>query len=320
MLLKIMLTTLMTASFVAAQQPVKPSTAALSPVPLWPQDGDTSRLPKGQYVFYDPPAGEYVISYAVDAGNMQSSQPTLLRFGTHNLIDPEVSFTAASGSNESFHYTYGVANGARARQSIQKVGIIVYFDGNPRAWHASWISSLGTGPLHDLATSNVTTATINWEPNTAAQSIAPGTIVTDFVVDSTSLPGFTTMIFRGASQSNEYSAEAVASLPNEVRDQAARVFKAPWDRMTRLVIGPKFSKGVSQSTIAQNFLFGLQSLIRERKLDSNSPFVKSAIGLLSAQLESGGTALINPVDIAFDKAKPGLEATIAHALQATLTQ
>jgi len=38
----------------------------LSPVPLWPANGDTSQLPKDHYVFYDLHAGEYVAFYPTD--------------------------------------------------------------------------------------------------------------------------------------------------------------------------------------------------------------------------------------------------------------
>jgi hypothetical protein len=100
------------ASGIWAQAPVAAQMAMLSPVPLWPGDGDTSQLPKGQHVFYDPPSAEYVVYYIPDSADASPAQPTMLRFGSHSLVNPEVTFTVASTSDRSLHYTYDVANGA----------------------------------------------------------------------------------------------------------------------------------------------------------------------------------------------------------------
>jgi hypothetical protein len=294
--------------------------AGLSPVPLWPQDGDTSQLPAGQYVFYDPPSGEYVVYYAARSDSSTTTDPIVLRFGTHALLDPAVTATVTSGGNGSLHYAYEISNGTYARQSIQRISLLVASDSTLRASHPNWASNMGDSGARDITAPGANLSTVDWASNTPGQTIAPGTKLGGFLVDSTLLPGFTTMIWRGATRSREYSPEAVASLPAEARDQISRVFTGAWDVKSRLVVGPRFPKGAPQSDIAQNFLLGMQSLMRERQLDSTSPFVQSAVALLSAQLESGGPVVINPNGIAFDKAKPGLEGTIANALQIALAQ
>lgn len=320
MLLKTISISLSFVSILGAQVPAIKTAASLSPVPLWPQNGDTARLPKGQYVFYDPPSGEYVVYYAGNTTDGPVAQPTLLRFGAHALVDPAIKFTVASTGNGIFQYTYDVSNGSHARQSIQKIRMLIYSDSTPRMSQANWTGNVGSSKTHDVAAPTMTAATIDWAPNPTSQPIAPGTTVTGFVVDSTSRPGFTTAIFRGATQSKEYNPAAVASLPNDVQDQAARVFNASWDTKTRLVIGPRFSKDASQADVAQNFLFGIQSFIRDGKLDSSSPFIQSTTRLLSAELESSGSNGINASTLALSEAKPGLETTIANALQIALTQ
>ncbi len=86
-----------------------------------------------------------------------------------------------------------------------------------------------------------------------------------------------------------------------------------------MVIGPKFARNTSQSEIVQNFLFGIKALIRGKKLNSSSPFAEGAVQLLSAQVDSGGLASLDPKKLSFlEQAGPGLEATIANALQAAL--
>lgn len=289
---------------------------ALSPVPLWPQNGDTSQLPKGQYVFYDPHAGEYVVYYAPDSADGRSVYPTTLRFGTHSLVDPDVTSTVSANSDGSLHYSYIVANGKYARQPIQKIGLSVFDDANPKATHASWTMNEKAQNIYDLGTPAKSMAAIEWTTNSAAGPIAAGAAVAGFGVDSTSLPGFVSMEFRGDSKSSEYTPDAVAALQKEVRDQLARVMNPSWDAQNAMVIGPRFAKGTSQSTIAQNFDFGIQVLVRHKKLDANSPFVQNAQKALDSQLQSNDQIQLNLSSLDFTKdANTDLEKKIANALE-----
>jgi hypothetical protein len=317
MFLRIVSLTLVLAPLLGAQGTPK-IRAGLSPVPLWPQDGDTSRLPKDQYVFYDPPAGEYVVYYAAPAGDTRALEPVVLRFGTHGLVDPTVTVTISAGGTGSLHYAYEVSNGSYARQSIQKMSLLVGPDSNLQAMHPTWTNAHETSGVRDITAPTAQLAAVEWASNTATETIAPGRTLRGFALDSTLLPGFTTMVFKGATQSHQPDAEAIAALPPEVRDQIARIFRGAWDVKTRLVIGPRFPTGTPHADIAQNFLFGLQSLTRERLLDPDSSFVQGVNRSLSAQLESGGRVAINPNSIAFETAKPGLEATLANALRMAL--
>jgi hypothetical protein len=85
-----------------AQAPAPAQMAMLSSVPLWPQNGDTSQLPKEQYVFYDPPSAEYVVYYTPDSAGASPAQPTVLRFGGHSLVNPDVTFKMTS-TNDGSH-------------------------------------------------------------------------------------------------------------------------------------------------------------------------------------------------------------------------
>lgn len=294
---------------------------ALSPVPLWPQNGDTSQLPKGQYVFYDPHPGEYVVYYAPEGADASSAQPTILRFGTHSLVDPEVTFTVAPTGDGRFHYAYKVENGMHARQSIAKMTILDYSDGSPRGAGANWTVHAEKRSERDLGTPAVSASAIEWTSNSIAPAVAPGSATQGLTVDSTSLPGFVSMEFRGDSKSIEYTPDAVAALPKEVRDQLARVMNPSWDAQNAMVIGPRFAKGTSQSTISQNYLFGIQVLVRHRKLDSGSPFVQSAQHVLSQQLESQDQIRLTSGNLTFTQdAKPGLETAISYAMEIAFAQ
>ena len=295
--------------------------AMLSPVPLWPRDGDTSQLPKGQHVFYDPPSAEYVVYYTPDSAGGSPAQPTVLRFGGHSLVNPDVTFRVVSASDGSLHYTYDVANGGRARQSIQKVGLVTFSDGSPRASRLNWTASVTQHNERDLDTPTTGGAVIDWTPMNAALSIAPGSTAQGFAVDSTSLPGFINMTFQGRSQSGQYSPEAVASLPKEIGDQLARVFNPARDAQSLMVIGPRFAKGTSQSTISQNFDFGIQVLVRHKELDATSPFVQNARRVLNSQLQSNDETQLNSASLDFTKdAKTALEKEVANALEVAFAQ
>ena len=309
------------ASCTEAQEFPKTSLVALSPVPFWPQGGDTSQLPKGKYVFYDPHSAEYVVSYATDSAGGQSVQPTVLRFGTHSLVDPEVTFTVTPAGDGHFHYMYKVENGARARQSIRKISILDYSDSAPLGSGPNWSVHVEPHNERDIATPAISASAIEWTSNSAAPSIAPGSATQGLAIDSTSLPGFVSMAFRGDSKSNEYTPDAVTSLPKEVRDQLATVMNTAWDSRSSMVIGPRFPKDTSPSAIAQNYSFGIQWLIRQGKLDTNSAFVQRARTLFDEQLQAGDQTLLNTGSLDFTKqAKPGMEAAIANALETIFAQ
>ena len=294
---------------------------ALSPVPFWPQDGDTSHLPKGQYVFFDPHAGEVVVYYSPDSANASPAQSAILRFGTHSLVEPQVIFAVAPTGDGRFHYTYKVENGAHARQSIGKINILDYSDSSPQGAGANWTAHVEPNSERDLGTPAVSASAIEWTANPTAPSIAPGSAMQGLAIDSTSLPGFVSMAFRGDSKSNEYTPDAVAALPKEVRDQLASVMNTAWDARSSIVIGPRFPKDASPSAIAQNYSFGMQWLIRRGKLDANSPFVQRAQALFTQQLQTGDQTLLNAGRLDFTKqAKPGMEAAIASALETIFAQ
>jgi hypothetical protein len=129
------------------------------------------------------------------------------------------------------------------------------------------------------------------------------------------------MIFQGESKSTEYTPEAVASLPQDVRDQLARLANPGRDQQNTVVLGPRFAKGASLLEIAQNYDFGIQRLIRWHQLDPNSPFVQRARALFSQQLQAGDQTLLSAASLDFTKqAKPGLETTIADALESIFAQ
>jgi hypothetical protein len=185
----------------------------------------------------------------------------------------------------------------------------------------NWTAHATKHSERDLDTPTTGGAVIDWTPMNAALSIAPGSTAQGFAVDSTSLPGFINMTFQGRSQGSQYSPEAVALLPKEIGDGLAHEFDPARDAKSIMVLGPRFAKGTSQSTITQNYLFGLQMFVLHRELDPNSPFVQRAQQVLTAQLHSQDEIHLDAGSLDFVKeAKPGLETVIANALEIALAQ
>jgi hypothetical protein len=88
-----------------------------------------------------------------------------------------------------------------------------------------------------------------------------------------------------------------------------------------MVLGPRFPKGASPSAIAQNYDLGMQRLIRDHQLDPNSPFVQRARALFSQQLQAGDQTYLTAASLDFtNQAKPGMETTIANALESIFAQ
>ena len=128
-------------SSVWAQTTAGSAHLGVSAVPFWPANGDTSQLPKGQYVFYDPPAGEYVVSCVPGPTGGQTAYPITMRFGTHSLVAPDVTSAVTANSDGTLHYSYTVANGKYARQPIQELTLSVFDDATPKGTHANWTTS-----------------------------------------------------------------------------------------------------------------------------------------------------------------------------------
>lgn len=253
--------------------------------------------------------------YAPDSAAGQV-QPTMLRFGAHSFVDPEVESTVTSAGDGHFHYMYRVGNGAHARQPIRKISILDYSDSSPRSEGANWTAHVEQHKERDLGTPSMSASVIEWTSSAAAPSIAPGSARQRLAIDSASFPGFVSMVFQGESKSTEYTPEAVATLPQDVRDQLAGLMSPARDQQSTMVIGPRFAKGTSQAIVCQNFDFGIQVLARHKQLDANSPFVQNARRVLSSQLQSNDSIQLNSASVDFTRdAQTPLEKEIANALE-----
>jgi hypothetical protein len=128
------------------------------------------------------------------------------------------------------------------------------------------------------------------------------------------------MSVSGASAGASYSDSIARKLPSDVKKELDNVFSPAWDRQVVMVIGPEFKSGTPKEVIIENFLTGLNTLVRHGQLSQDSAFVKAAIAALSDYLTSdnGERTVLDKQRLDFVSiARAGLERVIAQALLAS---
>ncbi len=290
----------------------------LSPVPLWPADGDLSGLPSDQYVFFDPRSAEWVVSYPQILTDPQSERVTL-RFGSHAEVAPSIVAHGTRQSDGSYSYSYVVENAETAHTPIQKWTLVAPAEDTKfAAKHPTWKSHPNVGTeARDIMPSPTPLVAVEWSA-TDTTRVAAHTAIGAFSVTSTYSPGFTTASFRG-SVKNEYTEEVAATLPKPVADQLAKVLTPAWDSQLRLTLGPRFAPDTTKTVIAANFHYGISALARRGALHADSAFVSGALEALGSFLTSNGASSLDPESLSFlSQAAPGVETEIANALRWSL--
>jgi hypothetical protein len=305
---------LLTSGFAQQNKPdVRPG---ISPLPLWPLNGDFPNLPPDQYVFLDPQTNEWVVSYPEDPNAPHSGRVTL-RFDSHAAVEPVLLAHVSRQTDGTYSYEYTVLNSSRARTPLKNWTLLVPTpDEKFQARHSAWLASRkDAAQVRDLLAAASRLAIVEWGgPN----PIPPGGATGAFTLRSGSSPGFTTASFSGLAKS-EYSDQIASALPRVVADQVAHVLQPAWDSQVRMVLGPRFPVGTPQIIVVDNFHFGISVLAQQGILNSESPFVKDALATLRGFLSSGGAISLTADRLDFlTAAVPGLESEIASALRLSL--
>lgn len=308
-------------SYALAQQPKV--AVGLSPVPLWPASGDTSSLPKDQYVFYNSPGGEYVVSYPTNLSDPQSTRITQ-RFSSHALTDPQITTTITSLGNGQFEYSFTIGNGSLARTAIEKWRITmpagaVVKPANaaslvtpPSGWQST-SSSFEASGTDMLLHGQHSLQTIEW--TNQSEGIAKQGLSSGHAIQSALLPGFVTVSVQGHAE-RELGDQVRQSMPREVQAQVNQVQTATWDSQSRLVLGPRFAADASREEMAANFFQGISSLTRRSQLDRNSPFVQQALEVLNSNLQNNTATALTTDSMPFlSQASSNLERVIASAME-----
>lgn len=292
--------------------------AGFSPVPIWSSTGIPPDLGKQQYVFYDPNTNEIVLSFPEDA-TIENGPRSVMRFSLHNGVNPMVSLTISTTSNGGYVYKYAVHNGQPAKQSLREMSFFIPAAAQLAGSHPLWrASQIATNESSRLPVPNASQLTeLTWTAP-AAQPLMPGGVLGGFQLTANALPGFITVLGRGAV-ANEYSTSMEAQLPDAVKTQLKQVLTPAWDGNTSITIGPKFQPGTPQIIIAADFYTGIRILVHHKLLDANSPFVTSTLTALQTFINSQQQMFdISQLDLS--RAHSGLEQQVATALSISLSR
>ncbi|MBI4472362.1 MAG: hypothetical protein HY646_06815, partial [Acidobacteria bacterium] len=123
----IILVTMLSAATAAIAQQQQVSFGLPDPAPAWPADGVIPAELKTKYVFIDASKNEFVIAYPENLGKPEfEKEPGTLRIARYELlreVAPSVA-VSISPAGSTYKYTYAVANGKTAKQSIDQFTIV----------------------------------------------------------------------------------------------------------------------------------------------------------------------------------------------------
>lgn len=188
----------------SAQQGQIASLSLPFPVPAWPTNGVIPPDMKDHYVFLDSAKNEYVVAYPENLGspNFEKDGPaqrTVVRYKLQMDVDPKVT-VAVTSANGKYKYAYTVADGPKAKQSIDQFVIAMPESGGDGVAKApaGWFGVIQRG--RKLSVSDPkwikTGAAVVYSFNKADEQIQPGARKGGFEVESDLKPGFTIGYFR----------------------------------------------------------------------------------------------------------------------------
>ena len=290
------------------------ASARISPVPLWPLDGNRT----GEYlkysVFINPEAAEIVV---VLPDSSSAPGERVLRYGNPAEVSASISVHIAHGAIAHDQYIYTVDEADRSRKRVNRVRLLLPQNDQSLASDSSVWSAASEGTeLPDRAT--LTPAArmrlLTWT-NPAIQP-APVRGV-GLRLSSSLLPGFTEAFVQG-KVAHELTLQDVASFPDTIAASARVLLQPEWSSQRSLVLAPLFAADAPKKFIAENYYYGISRLSQTDSLDSNSSFVKAVLSLLDAYLRGNSsvfsTSDLNPL------APTALEREIATALQIAFGQ
>lgn len=288
------------------------ATAVLSPVPIYPPDGNIPETLKDRFVFLNPATNEIVISYP---DQRALGQRVTQRFSRHNQVDPVVTATVTAQADGLYQYSYVVQNGPQARKTMQSWALVVGgTDSVLSTRQASWAMSTAKSPFGRPGAIRPDSQ-ITWSAPTTKGLLAQGQSLPGFRVTSRYKPGIT-IAYAQAASATEITAAVASQYPKAVSEQLALISDPKWDSTQTLTIGPKFDPNDPKELIALDFHHALNQLAVTGVLKADSPFVTEALSSLVSYMQSPAGSSPS-MDFA-SKASAGLESDIASAMRMSL--
>jgi len=276
--------------------------AGLSPVPLYPLNGDLTNAPSGTKVFLDPEGHQLVIVGADPSSGLSQLQ----RFDLADRASATLNSSVTTKTGGTVEYSYGVVDSAPGQHGATSVSLRL-----PAP--ASALSAAAGSMPFAVSETNLpnryapvegTLRMIAWTAPAGSPSLQPAPLA----IDSAYLPGFADAFIQSAA-AHPLTPAAVAALPADAAQQAAPFLQPEWSSRRAFVIAPMFAPGVPKRWIVANFFAAVSSLIQSGDLQKDSPFVTQFLGSLTTYL----TGAVEAAPIALPSVLP--QSPLEQAIQ-----
>ncbi len=293
----------------------------ISPVPLWPADGDLAKLDASHSVFYSPATNEYVVALLEPASGERTVR---LRVASHRAIDVSFRWQITETTN-GYTYHYIVSNGPSARQQIHQWSVESADSTITSVAHNTWAGKVIVSPGRMLNGVEVAArpqavklqGRIQFT-NLKGADIAAGQAASGFMIDSDLAPGFVWAHARGSSNKPDATVQDIAALPPQVAQELNMCLSEQWDSRAIQVIGPAIPKGVSVVEVELNYLLGIQHMLGHGSHRRESPALEQLVTLLKNASETEG-GMVSTRDLGnIEKITSSEEHSIVNALKIAL--
>lgn len=250
----------------------------------------------------------------------ESTGPVPLKITHYDLlrdVEPAVTLMVSAQGPDEYRYTYTLANGPDAGQSIDQWAMVVppaaSLEGikNPAGWFGIFQPDRNFKLKNPEWISNGAAAV--WSYEKQENVVEPGGVMTGFQFDSTLRPGFTVGFFREAESTGAKVATS-GYVPDVVKEQMNRLLVLEYNSKTVLTIGPKFDGQVTLDLIAADFIQGIFTLSRMGILDLASEFVRTTLNELTGVQSGSDSSSLSLTELPTSQ----IETEILNALKVSL--
>lgn len=223
--------------------------------------GSVSKAYGNRNVFLSPDEHSVIVLWPNQDGT-ESKQ----RFPLHNVIYADLRVRIARNPN-GFAYGYDLENERQSEDSVTTFSIVIYPDTQLHAKGESWAGMEFTSIVGKrIGIPGVPDGGLElWScPDTLP--LLPGK-ATKFTLMTEARPGFTT-----ASTEHYPHLDLTDEWPERILDELDPVLAPEWIDQHIITLGPRYGPNEPRTRIASDYVVGIQELIRQGRLQKNSPF------------------------------------------------
>jgi hypothetical protein len=250
-----------------------------SPVPFWPPDVEAANKAG---VYFDSKLNQIVIKAEQNPGSQILKE---IRYDVANGTSPRVAFSATRTASGKISYSYSLVDDTVTPQVTLRLSLLLpASDASRTVGNSAWAAETSPTTIPDrtnalpLATMQFLGWTHPGKPVRGAASLMQ--------LESSYLPGFIDAFAEGDVPTPVTHA-ALATLPADLADQAARFMEPGVGSSGILVLGPLFRPDLPKSAIATNFHYGFERLMGSGAINPESAYAKAALAALDAFLQNG---------------------------------